>query len=561
MTLLRGFQQDVKLRSYKAWDEGARVVMPVIPTGGGKTTLMGSVAHDYDGFGCAIAHRGELVGQIAIALAREGVRHDIIAPKPLIRTIVLAQIEDMGRTFYDPRANWKVASVDTIIRRELNQNWVNRVGMVFQDEGHHVLKTNKWGHAFNLFPHARGYFPTATPERADGRGLGSHADGLVDTMVEGPNLAWMIANGYLTNYDLAAPKVSDLNLEGVDVSAITGDYVEGQMIKRVKQSTKIIGDVVKTYLRRTPNKLAICFAVDVEHATMIATAFNAAAVPARVVHSGTPEAERRLYMKQFRNRELKVLVNVDLFGEGVDVPALEAVIFARPTASYGLFVQQFGRTLRLMIEKFYSDKWDSFSVAERLKIISESVKPIAFITDHVGNIVKHFGPPDYRKEPWTLDARSKRNAPTDQIPLRVCDGCEYPYERIQDCCPKCGKVPEPPIDRSRPEFVDGDVILYDAELLEKLFGERAKVDDKCYVPQNVTPEVAGAIRKRHRERQEAQMALRQTMGLVLPPTKGDSFNNKKFFFEFGVDTISAQVLGSTEAEKLRQRILEKVATK
>lgn len=560
---LADFQLDVKQRSYAAWADGARCVMPVLPTGAGKTVLMGNIAHEYDGYGCSIAHRSELVGQMSIALAREGVRHDIIAPKNVIRTIVGGHMEEVGRSYYDARAPWKAASVDTILRRELDPKWLRQVGLVFQDEGHHVLRDNKWGRAFQMFPNARGFFPTATPERADGKGLGSHSDGLVDVLVEGPRMRWLIEHGHLTGYKILAPMPSDLDMDGVAISPTTGDYNTDQMRKRVKSSTKIVGDVVETYMQYARGKLGITFAVDVEHATQIATAFNAAGIPSVVVHADTPEADRRHYMQQFRKRELLQLVNVDLFGEGVDVPAVEVVSMARPTASYGLYTQQFGRALRLLVGRELRAKWHTFTSLQRLLYIAESAKPVALIIDHVGNVIKHGGPPDWRTAPWTLDARVRGSRATDGIPLRACANsmCLQPFERIYPSCPYCGWTPPEPGDRSRPELVDGDIVLYTPELLQQLFGEKEKVDGPCYVPQGVAPEVAGAIRKNHAARQQAQNALREVMGLVLPPNLDERVRNRKFFHTFGVDTLTAQTLGLGKAVELRQQILDKVSGK
>lgn len=560
MSRLRGFQHDVKIAAYKEWANGARCVMPVLPTGAGKTVLMGDIAREYPGFGCAIAHRSELVGQISIALSREGVRHDIIAPKGVVRTIVQGQMEEVGRSFYDPRAKWKVASVDTILRRDLDPNWIRQVGLVFQDEGHHVLRDNKWGRAFSLFENARGLFPTATPLRADGKGLGSHADGLVDAMVEGPSLRWMIDNGFLTDYRLILPQTSDLDMHGVDISAATGDYNENQMRTRVKSSSKIIGDVVKTYLQHARGMKGITFAVDVEHATMIADAYNAAGVPAQVVHAETLEQDRRNFMRRFRKGELLQLVNVDLFGEGVDVPAVQVVSMARPTASYGLFSQQFGRMLRLMINPILSAAWDTYSVAQRLQHIAESDKPTALLIDHVANVIKHDGPPDWRTQPWSLDARIKSNRATDGIPLRACvnEMCLQPYERIYPACPYCGQEPPVPKEPTRPEHVDGDMILYSQEMLQALFAAKGKVDGPCLLPQNIAPEVAGAIKRNHRVRQETQAALRSAMALTMPPLLDERVAARRFFHTFGIDTLTAHTLGSAEADQLRQRIIQKV---
>jgi len=560
MSRLRHFQQDVQDAGYLAWDEGAKVIMPVMCTGAGKTVLVGDTARKHDGYGVAIAHRSELVGQISMALAKEGVRHDIIAPKATIRTIVNAHMDEIGRTYYDGRSNWKIASVDTIVRRELDPRWTSQVTLAIQDEGHHVLRENKWGRAFAIFPNARGMFVTATPERADGKGLGSHADGLVDKLILGPPMRWMINAGFLTDYKIIAPPLSELNMEGVEISPTTGDYNQDQMRARVKANTKIIGDVVKTYLEHARGKLGITFAVDVEHATDIAAAYNKAGVPAVVVHAETPELERRQYMQRFMRRELLQLVNVDLYGEGVDVPMLEVVSFARPTASYSLFVQQFGRVLRLMLSPILQAAWDTYTDAQRLQMISESAKPYGLVIDHVGNVILHNGPPDWRTDPWSLDARDRRKRNTDSIPLRYCANpmCMEPYERIYPACPWCGWEPPLPTDRSKPEHVDGDMILYTQELLEQLFGQKKKVDGPCLIPYGADALVTASVRKNHATRQQAQAELRQVMSLYLPPGLDERVAQRRFFHTFGVDTLTAQGLGSTDANNLRQRIIDKL---
>lgn len=557
---LADYQLAVKHRIYEAWQNGARCVMPTLATGAGKTVIMGNIAHEYHGFGCSIAHRSELVGQMSIALAREGLRHDIIAPDATIRSIVKGHLDEVGRSYFDPRAPWKAASVDTILRRKLDRRWLEQVGLVFQDEGHHVLRDNKWGRAFAMFPNAKGLFPTATPERADGKGLGVGSDGLVDVLVEGPNMRWLIDEGHLTDYRILAPHPDDFDMEGVEVSPTTGDYKTDQVRARVKSSTKIIGNVVETYLRYARGKLGITFAVDVEHATAIAQAYNANGIPAQVVHAETPESERRLYMRQFKNRELLQLVNVDLFGEGVDVPAVEVVSMARPTASYGLYTQQFGRALRLLVSPTVRAAWHTYSAATRRQLIAESDKPYALIIDHVGNVITHGGPPDWRTKPWSLEPRSRKTKAADGIPLRACANpmCLQPYERIYPACPHCGTEPPLPAERGKPEHVDGDILLYTEEMLQALFGQKEKVDGPCFVPHGVDAVVAGAIRKNHKARQEAQAALRGAMALVLPPNRDERVNNRKFFFDYGIDTLTAQGLGYTDAHELRQRILNKV---
>lgn len=565
MSKLRGYQHGMKASIYDAWNRGAKCVIGVTATGSGKTVIMGDMAHELQGNGVAIAHRAELVGQISIALAREGVRHNITAARKTIKAIVAAQMDELGRNFYDPGAKWNVASVDTVIRRELPN--ANAVNWVFCDEGHHCLTENKWGRAAMAYPNARILLVTATPTRTDGKGLGSHADGIADAMVIGPGLADLISQGYLVNYKVYAPQASDLDLSDVHITA-GGEFNQQEVARAVKRSNKIVGDVVEHYLAVARGKLGITFAVDIEHAETLTAAFNAAGVPAALVTAETEEAARRAIMRKFRARELLQLVNVDLFGEGVDVPGVEVVSMARPTASFSLYAQQIGRMLRLNVGDLMS-QWEAMTVAQRLAAIAASAKPFAILLDHVGNVRREFnvGGIKYNGLPegfnaWSLDARARRSkGPADDaIPLRTCLGCFQSYERIYDSCPHCGQAAPEPGDRSKPEFVDGNIFEIDGAELARMRGEIARIDGKVYTPQGVTPMVQASIIRKHHERQAAQHHLRETIALWAGKHAGssDTINYRRFFHTFGLDVATALALGAGEAEKLKTKIEEKL---
>lgn len=565
MSRLRAYQIQTRDQCYAEFARGAKGVIAVLPTGSGKTVIMGDMARNYPGHGCAIAHRSELVGQISRALNKECVPHNLMVPAAVVRTICGEHIEDTGRSYYNQRANWMVASVDTLNRRDASEPWYKQVGFVLGDEGHHFLKENKWGRAVSKFPNARVALFSASPERADGKGLGSHHDGIVDAMVVGPDMRWMIDQGMLTNYQIRGIHPSDLDISGVGISDTTGDYNLDQLRDAVKKSNSIVGDVVETYLRYAKGLLGITFAVDIEHANTIAAEFNRRGVSAEVVHAETSEEDRRKVLRRFKNKETLQLINVDLFGEGFDLPAIQCCSFARPTASYPLYVQQFGRALRLMISDILQAAWDTFTAEQRKQHIAESVKPFAYIFDHVGNVIAHNGPPDLRHKPWSLDRRDRKSRVTDDlIKVRLCLNtmCNQYYERIHPACPYCGTEPEPPKDRSKPANVDGDVYLYDAELLAKLFGDRDKLDSS-FVPifAGATPIQAAACRKRHAENQEAQRELRQLMGVYMPPNIDTRTNDRRFFHAFGIDSLTAQTLNAREARELHAKINERISSR
>lgn len=536
---LRPYQSKLKADVYAAWQSGASNVAAVLPTGGGKTILFSDIVREHVGHSVEIAHRQELVSQISLANARYGLTHNIIGPKNVVKWVVQLHMRELGRSFYDPGAHRAVAGVDTLLSRKKDlEGFCNQVSLWVLDEAHHLLKDNKWGKAAALFPNARGLGVTANTERADGKGLGKHADGLLDVLVEGPGMRDLINDGYLTDYRIFAPP-SDLNLEGVEIGS-TGDYKPNQLKLRIKKS-HVVGDVVQHYLRLAKGKQGITFATDVETATEIAAKFNAAGVVAEVVSAKTPDNIRTEIGKRFERREVQQLVNVDLFGEGYDVPAIEVVSMARPTESFNLFCQQFGRSLRIL-----------------------EGKTGAIIIDHVGNVLRH-GLPDAYQE-WTLDRREKgkrRKKDADVIPVKSCGKCTSVYEAIYKACPFCGHVAIPAL-RSAPEFVDGDLTELDPSTLAKMRGEVDRINlsaehIRTRLERGGMPGIAaGGAAKQHRLRQEAQVPLREAIAWWAGHQRNlghpDSESYKRFWFMFGTDVMTAQTLGRTDAALLAARI-------
>jgi len=90
-------------------------------------------------------------------------------------------------------------------------------------------------------------------------------------------------------------------------------------------------------------------------------------------------------MAAFHKGTLQVLCNVGCITEGVDVPAAEIVVMARPTKSRSLYAQMAGRILRPL-----PNLVDHLATSdERKGAIAESVKPSALIIDFVGNSGRH----------------------------------------------------------------------------------------------------------------------------------------------------------------------------
>lgn len=538
MITLRDYQETLLTDIDAAFSESrdVRDVCAVLPTGGGKTVTFSARVQRAALPVATVVHRTELVSQISMTYAAFGIRHRLIAPAATIRSIRAEHYREFGKTYDAPEAMHGVASVDTLmVRADLYRQWCLQVGEVITDEAAHMLASNKWGVARAMFENAKGIGFTATPCRADGKGLGRQADGIFDVMVRGPTTGQLIAMGHLSRYKIIA-KASDIDLTGVTLGS-TGDYSAPQLRARSHKS-HIVGDVVETYRKYADGKQGITFTVDVETANELAEQFRAAGVPAAAVSAKTPEAERQSAVRRFRNGELRQLTNCDLFGEGFDVPGVEVVSLARPTMSLSLHLQQVGRSLRPAPGKDY-----------------------ALIIDHVGNWERH-GLPDSPRN-WTLDAppRKSLKLDADAIKLTTCLACFLVFERkLLPECPYCGEIREPAA-RSGPEYVDGDLTELDPAVLDRM-REAVQLDPPAKVASKIEHKAGRAAgraafqhqEERIKEQAALQAAIATWAGARKDQGQDDKTSYREFFLKFGVDVLTAQTLKRVEMEAIRERV-------
>lgn len=533
--VLRQYQDECKDAIYHAWTKGHRNVLLVKPTGMGKTKLFCKIAVELtegdEIFPTAImVHRRELIQQISLTLAEEDVMHNIIAPRKDILNMISAQRRLFRKAFYEYNAPISVISVDTLNSRSIQHaKWAQTIKYWVTDEAAHLLKENKWGKAIRLFTDARGLGVTATPKRLDRRGLGREADGVFDTMIKGPTTRWGIRNGFLCKYKIAIP-ASDYK-DFLKSASSNSDYSREAMADAAKKS-HIIGDVVFNYKKFAEGKQAIVFASDIGSGKEMEKKFIEAGIPAKILTGLSSDQERLEGMISFRDKRINILINVDLFDEGLDVPGIEAVIMARPTMSLGKYLQMIGRGLR-----------------------PAQNKPHLIIIDHVGNVIRH-GLPDEERE-WSLEREVKRQQKINLIRICANINCNAPYDRLLSECPYCGLKLERALGngagRVGPAQVDGDLELVDPEVLAEMLSKTV-LESPEEVSRRVEKAagIPAAMRalKNQIKRIEMQKKLSQEVaiwaGLQREEGLTDRQIHKKFYFIF--DKTITQALAEPEAD-------------
>lgn len=334
---LRQYQQMAKKEIFESWDK-VDSVMFQMPTGTGKTRLFTSIIHDINEFSIQrresvkiliIAHRTELIDQISESLERYKVAHGIIAgsrekEKDLKRPVQVASIQTLTNTH-------NIGDTE-----KLNAQFV------IIDEAHHALAAT-YKKLWKIYPNAKWLGVTATPWRMNHQ---SFTD-LFDTIILSMPIKDFIKQGYLSTYKYFSLRDESFIKKTIDKIEIDrfGEYKETSMEEKMDIGS-IRAQLLKSYLRLAKGKRGIIYAINIIHANHICQEYQDAGFKAVSIDSKTPAKERKDLVNKFKNKEIDIIVNVDVFSEGFDCPDIEFIQLARPTRSLVKFLQQVGRGLR-----------------------------------------------------------------------------------------------------------------------------------------------------------------------------------------------------------------------
>ncbi len=304
-------------------DSGKRAGLVVLATGVGKTWLAAfDVARVNPKRILFVAHREEILEQA----------------KATFQTI----LPDKSCGLYtgrqkDNERDFLFASIQSIGRlTHLRRFKATDFSMIIVDEFHHA-SANQYRKLLSYFKPLWMMGLTATPKRADGKDILELCD---NNLIYECSLPRAIGENILCPFRYYGIK------DNIDYTSIPWRgtrFEEAELEKLVETNERALHNFNEWKEKKGQKTLAFC--VSTRHADFMSDWFNKNGAPSVAVHSKS-KISRRDAIDQLKQGLIKVIFSVDLFNEGLDVPAIDTVMMLRPTESPVLFLQQLGRGLR-----------------------------------------------------------------------------------------------------------------------------------------------------------------------------------------------------------------------
>ncbi len=336
----RGVQIEALYALEDSRAEGATKGLVQAATGVGKTYLAAFDSAKYEHV-LFVAHREEILKQAAISFKNVRRSDDygyfFGKQKDTDKSVIFASVATLGRSEYLTEDFFTPDYFDYLII----------------DEFHHAVN-DQYQRIVNYFRPQFLLGLTATPERMDGKNIYEICDYNVPyeiSLKEAINKGALVPFHYYGIYD--ETDYSSLHL-------VKGRYDEKELNETYLGNVKRYDLIYKYYMKYRP-KRALGFCCSRQHAEETAKEFCKRGIEAVAVYSNADGAfseDRDKAIAKLKSQEIKVIFSVDMFNEGVDIAALDMVMFLRPTESPIVFLQQLGRGLRISKGKEYLNVLD-----------------------------------------------------------------------------------------------------------------------------------------------------------------------------------------------------------
>lgn len=313
----------------------------VAATGCGKTVIS---AFDYARF-CK-AHPGEQNRLLFVAHREEILEQSIETFRGVLHDL---NFGDLWVGSHKPEAlDHLFVSIQTLNSTKFYQNLSkDYYDFIVVDEFHHATAAI-YQEPLHTFDPKILLGLTATPERMDGEDILQYFGGRIAAEIRLPEAIdrkLLCPFQYFGVSDTVDLKDVRWVRGGYDRHALSDIYSLSGAVAE-KRAQHVIANVEK-YTTSVTDMKALGFCVSKEHAKFMADFFNRHAIPALELDSDSSREDRATAKKRLESGELKVIFVVDLYNEGVDITAVNTVLFLRPTESLTIFLQQLGRGLRL----------------------------------------------------------------------------------------------------------------------------------------------------------------------------------------------------------------------
>lgn len=326
---LRDYQKACKTAFFEALRDGRKRHLVILPTGAGKTVVFSSIAKEMNKQTLILAHRDELIQQAVAKLK-------MIWPDADVGVIKGARQETDHQIL--------VGSTQTLANEKRRQA-LPPIEFIIYDECHHARAPMNQNILDEIIrPQTILLGVTATPNRADGKGLGFI---FADHPSEGPvyerSILEMISEGFLSPIRGIQ---GNLQVELDKVAKNRGDY-DLSSLSRVMNTPQVNEAAFQLWEMYAKERKTLIFAVDVKHTETLTQLFNSHGYKADYIHGGLSEKKRHQVLEDFAEDKIQVLINCSVLTEGFDEPSVDCVYLVRPTTSHALYVQMVGRGLRL----------------------------------------------------------------------------------------------------------------------------------------------------------------------------------------------------------------------
>lgn len=320
--------------------EGARRALISAATGVGKTYLAAFDSEKYKRV-LFVAHKEEILRQAANSFQNVRKSDDYGFfdgnEKCTDKSVIFASVATLGKSEY------------------LNETYFPKdyFDYVVIDEFHHAVN-DQYMRIVEYFKPQFLLGLTATPERMDGRNIYEICDYNVPyeiSLKDAINKGMLVPFHYYGIFD---------KTDYSQLHQVRGKYDDRELNNTYIGNERRYELIYKNYCKYG-SKLALGFCCSKEHAKDMAREFCRRGIPSVAVYSdarGEYTEDRSIAIQRLMQGEIRVIFSVDMFNEGVDIPAVDMVMFLRPTESPIVFLQQLGRGLRKSMGKEYLNVLD-----------------------------------------------------------------------------------------------------------------------------------------------------------------------------------------------------------